>query len=56
MLDILTSAVHQPDLTGALCQGRSDLFELRNVHGRIMARRQAREACRDCPVLTDCRH
>ena len=44
-----------PDLTGAACAGRSDLFELRPVHSDDRAYREALALCARCPVLGACR-
>jgi hypothetical protein len=44
-----------PDLTGAACAGRSDLFDLQAVHSDDREHRQARALCARCPVLGACR-
>jgi hypothetical protein len=45
-----------PDLTGAACAGRSDLFDLRPVHSDDhRAYREALALCARCPVLGECR-
>jgi hypothetical protein len=44
-----------PDLTGAACAGRSDLFDLRPVHSDDRAYREALALCAHCPVLSACR-
>ena len=43
-----------PDLTGAACAGRSDLFDLRPVPGDHRAYREALALCARCPVLAAC--
>ena len=44
-----------PDLTGAACAGRGDLFDLRPVHSDHRAYREALALCARCPVLGACR-
>jgi WhiB family transcriptional regulator, redox-sensing transcriptional regulator len=44
-----------PELTGAACAGRSDLFDLRAVHSHDRAYREALALCARCPVLRACR-
>jgi len=43
-----------PDLTGAACAGRGDLFDLRPVHSDHRAYREALALCARCPVLGAC--
>jgi hypothetical protein len=44
-----------PDLTGAACAGRSDLFDLRPVHHDDRVYREALALCARCPALGACR-
>jgi hypothetical protein len=44
-----------PDLTGAACVGRSDLFDLRPVDSDDRAYREALALCARCPALGACR-
>jgi WhiB family transcriptional regulator, redox-sensing transcriptional regulator len=44
-----------PDLPGAACAGRSDLFDLRPVHNDDHTYREALALCARCPVLDACR-
>ena len=44
-----------PDLKGAACAGRSDLFDLRPVDSDDHAYREALALCARCPVLSACR-
>ena len=44
-----------PNLTGAACTGRSDLFDLQPWHSDDRAYREALALCARCPVLAACR-
>jgi hypothetical protein len=44
-----------PDLEGAACAGRSDLFDLRPVRSDNRAYREALALCARCAVLGACR-
>jgi hypothetical protein len=55
-LSLLRGAIAElPDLTGAACAGRSDLFDLRPVDSDDRAYREALALCARCPVLDACR-
>ena len=55
-LSLLRAAITPlPDLTGAACAGRSDLFDLQPVHSGDRAYREALALCARCPVLDACR-
>jgi hypothetical protein len=54
-LSLLRGAIAQlPDLTGAACAGRSDLFDLRPVDSDDRAYREALALCARCLVLDAC--
>jgi hypothetical protein len=55
-LSLLRAAIAPlPDLTGAACVGRSDLFDLRPVDSDDRVYREALALCARCPVLDACR-
>jgi hypothetical protein len=48
---------HTPNLDGATCAGRSDLFDLQPFHSadRAMREAQALTLCAHCPALLACK-
>jgi hypothetical protein len=55
-LSLLRAAIAPlPDLTGATCAGRSDLFDLQPVNHDDRAYREALALCARCPALDACR-
>ena len=54
-LSLAAAITPVPDLTGAACAGRSDLFDLRPAHTDDRAYREALALCARCPVLGACR-
>ena len=55
-ISLLRAAIAQlPDLTGAACTGRSDLFDLQPLDSDDRAYREALALCARCSVLDACR-
>ena len=59
--ELLADLAHTPQLPGAACRGRWELFDTAATRGSgpvtmHQARSQALEICMGCPALDACRH